>query len=276
MTVVTFSLFGHKIALGKISNQVSSWACYYGVQDKTSQLEGFGLLISAVGGQNPAPLREKGMKVLVYVSLGEVHADSPYYAEAEKLGLLMRYNENWDSWVVDVRRPEWREMLLTRIIPDSLAGGYDGLFFDTLDSPIDMQRRDPDTYKGTERSCVELVKEIRRKYPKLLLCQNRGFEIIRRTAPYLDYLLIEGLSSTMDLSTQLRSDVPKPDRDFLLATTEAAMRENSKLVVLSLDYSPAEDVEAVDKAYDFSRKQGFVPYVSTPELNEVYLHNSNF
>ncbi len=135
-----------------------------------------------------------------------------------------------------------------------------------------MQRRDPDLYKGTERSCVELVKLIREKYPKLLLCQNRGFEIVRRTAPYLDYLLIEGLSSTMDLSTLVRSDVPESDRNFFLSKVESAMKENPKLVVLTLDYAPADDLEAIHKAYDFSRKRGFVPYVSTPALNEVFVH----
>lgn len=270
--MISFTLFGYRIALGKNSNQISSWACYYGSQEESDKLSGFDLVVSAVDGQKSAALREHGVKVLVYVSLGEVAGNGPYYEQAEKLGLLVRHNENWDSWVVDVRRPEWREMLLKRIIPDALSAGYDGLFFDTLDSPIDMQRRDPDKYKGTERSCVELVEAIRKTYPKLLLCQNRGFEIVRRTAPFLDYVLIEGLSSTMDLSSGVRSDVSESDLEYLMAKTKAAVKANPNLVVLSLDYSPADDVLAVNKAYEFSRKQGFVPYVSTPDLNKVYVH----
>lgn len=269
--MISFTLFGHRIALGKNKNQISSWACYYGSQDESDKLSVFDLVVSAVDGQKPALLREQGVKVLVYVSLGEVAGNGPYYAEAEKLGLLVRHNENWDSWVVDVRRPEWKEMLLKRIIPDALTAGYDGLFFDTLDSPIDMQRRDPDSFKGTERSCVELIESIRQAYPRLLLCQNRGFEIVRRTAPFIDYLLIEGLSSIMDLSSGVRSDVSESDRDYLLAKTESAIKANPDLVVLSLDYSPVDDVQAVNKAYEFSRKQGFVPYVSTPDLNNVYV-----
>ncbi len=273
--MITFTLFGYRIALGKNPNQVSAWACYYGDKDRTAQLTGFDLLISDPRGQNPDPLRAGGVKVLVYVSLGEITENSPYYGEAKKLGLLVRHNKNWNSWVVDVRRPEWQALLLNHIIPDALSNGYDGLFFDTLDSPIDMQRRDPDKYKGTERSCVELVKDIRKKYPELLLCQNRGFEIIRRTAPYLDYLLIEGLSSNMHLSSGVRSDVSDSDREFLIAKAFVAIEKNPKLVVLSLDYSPIDDVDAINRAYDFSRKQGFVPYVSTPDLNEVYVHEIN-
>ena len=271
--MITFSLFGRTFAFGG-SHKVESWACYYGHEDRTEKLSGFDLLVSAPGGQDPASLRAKGVKVLAYVSLGEVAGNGPYYEEAERLGLLVRHNENWDSWVVDVRRPEWRELLFTRIIPDALSAGYDGLFFDTLDSPIDMQRRDPDTYKGTERSCVDLVRAIREKYPKMLLCQNRGFEIVRRTAPYLNYLLIEGLSSSMDLATSTRTDVPEADRNFLIAKAEAALKANPKLVVLTLDYVPAGDTQEIEKAYNFSRKLGFVPYVSTPALNEVFIHAS--
>ncbi|WP_319778974.1 endo alpha-1,4 polygalactosaminidase [Maridesulfovibrio sp.] len=271
LLVAAFSLFGSLFAFGG-SNAVNSWACYYGSEDRTDKLSGFDLLIVTPNGQDPVPLRAKGRKVLVYVSLGEVAAKSPYYEEAKSLGLLVRHNDNWDSWVVDVRRPQWQELLFTRIIPDALAAGYDGLFFDTLDSPIDMQRRDPDTYKGTERACVDLVRSIRKRFPKLLLCQNRGFEIISRTAPYLNYLLIEGLSSSMDIATSTRSDVPQAARDFLIAKAKAALKANPKLVVLTLDYVPAGDKLETDKAYKFSRKLGFVPYVSTPALNEVFIH----
>ena len=271
--MVIFSLFGRTFAFGG-SNAVESWACYYGSEDRTEQLSGFDLLVSAPDGQDPAPLRAKGVKVLSYLSLGEVAGNGPYYAEAKRLGLLVRHNRNWDSWVVDVRRPEWQGLLFARIIPDALAAGYDGLFFDTLDSPIDMQRRDPDTYKGTERACVELVRAIRDKYPKLLLCQNRGFEIIRRTAPYLNYLLIEGLSSSMDIATLTRTDVSAADREFLIAKAQVATKANPEIVVLTLDYVPALDKLETNKAYEFSRTHGFVPYVSTPQLNEVFIHAS--
>lgn len=271
--MISFTLFGCRITLGKSGNQVSSWACYYGQQNRTAQLSEYDLIVSDAKGQNPEPLRAKGKKVLVYVSLGEVHGNGTYFEEAQEKGLLVRHNETWDSWVVDVRRPEWRDMVLNRIIPDALSAGYDGLFFDTLDSPIDMQRRDPDTYKGTERSCVELVKAIREKYPKLLLCQNRGFEIVRRTAPSLDYILIEGLSCSMSLSADHASEVPVVDRQFLMAKAHDAVKANPGLVVLSLDYAPADDVENVKKACEFSRKQGFVPYVSTPALDEVFNHS---
>ncbi|WP_419783983.1 endo alpha-1,4 polygalactosaminidase [Maridesulfovibrio sp.] len=273
LLVISFTLFGRTFAFGG-SSAVSSWACYYGSQDRTEMLSGFDLLVSAPGGQDPAPLRSEGTKVLVYISLGEVAANGPYYAEAKEMGLLVRHNSNWDSWVVDVRRPEWSELLFSRIIPDALAAGYDGLFFDTLDSPIDMQRRDPDTYKGTERACVALVRAIREKYPKMLLCQNRGFEIIKRTAPYLNYLLIEGLSSSMEPAASIRTDVSKKDRDFLVSKAEAARQVNPRLVVLTLDYVPADDKQEIEKAYEFSRNLGYVPYVSIPALNEVFIHAS--
>ncbi|WP_432736740.1 endo alpha-1,4 polygalactosaminidase [Maridesulfovibrio sp. FT414] len=270
--MIGFSLFGYRIAFGGNSGHISSWACYYGSDDRTSELLGFDLCVVAESGQDPVPLRRQGKKVLVYVSLGELHGNSPYLEQARSQELLSRYNENWDSWVVDVRRPEWRELVLTRLIPDALARGYDGLFFDTLDSPIDMQRCDPDAYKGTERACVELVRDIHRKFPGMLLCQNRGFEIIRRTAPYLDYLLIEGLSFSMDLDSDSAVPVSGSDRDFLLTKTDEARKANRKLVVLSLDYAPAADSKAVSAACEFSRKQGFVPYVSTPALDEVFIH----
>ncbi|WP_320169592.1 endo alpha-1,4 polygalactosaminidase [Maridesulfovibrio sp.] len=274
--MVGFSLFGYRIAFGKNPARISSWACYYGSADRTSDLLKFDLCVLSETGQDPAPLRSQGRKALAYISLGELHGNSQYLEEAKKQGLLSRYNENWDSWVVDVRRPEWRKLLFDKLIPNALARGYDGLFFDTLDSPIDMQRRDPDAYKGTERACVELVRAIREKFPDLILCQNRGFEIIRRTAPYLDYLLIEGLTCSMAPDSKEASAVPHADRDFLLAKTAEAVKANPKLVVLSLDYAPADDSFNIGSACEFSRKQGFVPYVSTPALDEVFVHAQCF
>ncbi len=269
--MIGFSLFGYRIAFGSDPARISSWACYYGSSDCTQELLEFDLSVVAESGQDPVSLREQGRKVLVYVSLGELGGDSPYLEEARNIGLLTRYNENWDSWVVDVRDARWHEMLLERIIPQALARGYDGLFFDTLDSPIDMQRRDPDKYKGTERSCVELVRTIRQQYPKLLLCQNRGFEIVARTALSLDFLLIEGLSCSMKLGAESAISVPVQDREYLLAKTGQARKTNPNLTVLSLDYAPSGDAQSISNACEFSRKQGFIPYVSTPALDEVFV-----
>lgn len=256
--------------------RISSWACYYGREDITAKLSRFDLAILAPGGQDPAPLRRAGIKTLVYVSAGEVSADGPYYEEARKHGLLIRHNENWNSWVVDLRESAWKELFFECIIPDALEDGYDGLFIDTLDSPLDMQRRDPDSFKGMERSAVELIKTIRKRYPRLLVAQNRGVEISRRSAPFIDYLLIEGLSSLMDLASGERFDVSPKDREFLLAKAGEALKANPSLTLLSLDYVPSEDVRTMEKVYEFSRSKGFVPFVSVPVLDRVFENHPGF
>ncbi len=57
--------------------------------------------------------------------------------------------------------------------------------------------------------------------------------------------------------------------NFLINKAHSAIKSNRNLVVLSLDYVHPEDLRTIDAAYEFSRKQGFVPYVSTPELRQV-------
>lgn len=78
----------------------------------------------------------------------------------------------------------------------------------------------------------------------------------------------------MDLATSTRKDVPEADRSFLIAKANSALKANPELVVLTLDYVPAGEKLEIVKAYDFSRNLGFIPYVSTPALNEVFIHES--
>jgi hypothetical protein len=58
----------------------------------------------------------------------------------------------------------------------------------------------------------------------------------------------------------------------LLQQIEAGTRENPELIVLSLDYAEETQTDIIQEAISFSKKRGFIPYISTYQLNEIYFH----
>lgn len=79
-------------------------------------------------------LRKLGSQPFAYVSVGEFDGNK---AEIDKAGLGKAVtavrNDSWDSQVMDLTAPAWREHLLGRAKALE-AQGYAGLFLDTLDS----------------------------------------------------------------------------------------------------------------------------------------------
>ena len=47
---------------------------------------------------------------------------------------------------------------------------------------------------------------------------------------------------------------------------------NSSLTVLTMDYAAADQPDLAREAIRFSRAQGYVPYVSTLELDQIFLY----
>jgi len=252
--------------------EVRTWVCYYGTADRTAELSRFDLAVLDPATPLPPRGRDGRPLRLGYLSLGEVDKSGPYARLVRGKSFLAGEDEFWKSWKVDVRSPEWQRLVVERLAPGVLARGFDGLFLDTLDTALHLEAAQPERYAGMARALEELVRELRRRWPGAYLCQNRGFEVLNATAPDLDFLLLEGLSSTCDHASGECRQVSDADREWQADKAAAALRVNPGLVVLSLDYAAPHDQALAAAAIAFARGRGFAPYVANYLLDDVYAH----
>jgi uncharacterized protein (TIGR01370 family) len=249
--------------------QVKNWVCYYGAEDKTKDLARFDLAV--LDPSTPLPPRNaSGWPIrLGYVSVGEVAESAKIYGRLKNKRFLVSKNENWKSRVVDARALGWRQALFGTLVPEIYAKGFDGVFLDTMDSSLELERNNP-KYKGMSEALVKIVKTLRDKNPNGYICQNRGFEILEKTAPYIDFVLVESLYYYVDFEANKYLRTSDADREFMLAQVAKAKAVNPSLLVLTLEYVQPGETGKAKEAIAFSRKHDFVPYVSTHELDKVF------
>lgn len=256
---------------------IRNWLCYYGSQHGPEVYSRFDLVV--LDGRYHPPLERitAGHPVLLgYVSVGEVDVDGPGWIEARGRSYLVRENKFWSSWVVDVRDPRWQSLLLEKIVPGVLLEGFDGLFLDTFDSSLALMHQDGEArFAGTDKALADIVRRLRRTYPAMPIVVNRGLPVLPAIAREIDYVLIEDLYSFYDEKRRRYVRVAPDTRRILLDQVAAGRRVNPDLTVLTLDYAEADQIDLVREAIGFSRRRGFIPYVSTVTLDQVFFHTLN-
>lgn len=216
----------------------------------------------------PAPGRDRLW--LAYISLGEVHGGRSYAAALADDGVLLDASPAWpDARMVDMRSPRWRDRLLEEIVPRILSAGFQGLFFDTLDTAEALERRNPALYGGMVDGAAELVRAVRRRFPKRPLMINRGYAVLPRIAGEFDMLLGESVRSTFDAGSGTYALVSDADYRWQLDRMEEASRRDRRLRLFSLDYWDMEDLPGIARLYAEARGRGFVPYVGTFDLTRI-------
>jgi hypothetical protein len=92
---------------------------------------------------------------------------------------------------MDTRSGKWRDFILCAA--DYLFKmGFDGVMFDDVDvAGVHPELKD---------SMVELIAEVRRRYPEKVLGLNRGFALLDKVRDYIDFVLIEDLGTRWDFS----------------------------------------------------------------------------
>lgn len=142
-------------------------------------------------------MREGGTKVIAYVSLGEVHPSRWYFPLADSTGNLLGKNEDWGSHFLNIGSPSVRQLFLDRIIPNIMASGYDGLFFDTVDAVAPYTTR-----KNLQKDMADLINSIRKQNPDAILIQNAGLFLLDQTSSSINAVAIEDIASDYRFSDQ--------------------------------------------------------------------------
>jgi polysaccharide biosynthesis protein PelA len=245
---------------------LDSYAGYYG-SGRLDELTKFPLVILQPDHYQPTEieaLRAKGTLTLSYLSLGEDNTlveGAPWYMRTAAGD--PRINPDWQTYYIDTRHPAWRQHVLSTRIPAILAQSrFDGLFLDTLDS----QDLFPEIRGGT----ISLVHAIRAAYPNAILVANRGFTLLEQIAADLDGVMFESFSTYYRAGHYHNWDTLDRENNERLADWINRLRLTYPLTLFALDYALPHEKERIEYAVRRARVHGFIPYVTTANLSQLY------
>jgi uncharacterized protein (TIGR01370 family) len=253
------------------NKSLKSFAVYYGSEAEPQAFNNFDLVVlESTYSKIVAELKEEKKVVLAYLSIGEINSSREYFAYVKEKGLLLENNPNWpEAFLVDIRNPEWSDYAVQTLIPAILVKGFDGIFIDTLDSPIEKERVNPIKFKGMKIAAINIIETARHRYPDMKIMLNRAYEIAAVVAPSIDYILGESICNTYDFSTGKYLPVEDKYYEHQLKMLADIRRKNPRLKIMSLDYCADEDRTLRRKIYRKQKKNGFIPYVTTIDLCKV-------
>ncbi len=267
--LVLFPLHGYANAPGVSVGE--RWLAYYSDKATPAEFQDYDLLVLD-SDHRPAlaPLAERGKILLGYLSLGEAEQYRYHFSALQKQGLLVAENPNWEgSYFLDIRHPVWIERVIYELVPSLLHQGFDGVFLDTLDSPLHLEREDPERYRGMSEAAIRLVRTIRNQFPHIRIMLNRAYEILPQVAGDIDIVLGESVYADYDFASKSYQRVPQHLYQLQLSYLKEAQRINPRLKVFTLDYWKPDDKAGIAEIYRIQRANGFVPYVATVALDRI-------
>ena len=247
------------------------WAAYYADKVPLSSFDPYDLIVfDSQDHPQLKPLSDRGKTLLGYLSLGEIEKIRPYYRAVKSENLLLDENKNWPgSYFVDVRNKFWAKRVIEELIPQLLHKGFHGVFIDTLDNPIELERQDPEKFKGMRDASVTLIKAIRYHYPQIPIMINRAFEILPELGEHITMVLGESMYSSYDFTNKKYKKVNENDYRDLVSKLQNFKKSFPKIRVMSLDYWNPEESDEIKKIYNIQRANGFEPFVSVLKLDHL-------
>ncbi|MBA1146375.1 endo alpha-1,4 polygalactosaminidase [Ectothiorhodospiraceae bacterium WFHF3C12] len=236
-------------------------AFFYGAKPPVAVLRHHERVVVEPGNIGPDELAalQAGTRPIAYLGVGETPLEEDLPAD-----WAMGTNPAWESRVMDLTRPGWREHLLERA--SALAGaGYSGFFLDTLDS-YRLAVTSEEGRKAQRKALVAFIRELARRHPELELWLNRGFEVLDAVHAVASGVVAESLFRGY-LPREDRYDAVSEENRRWLAARLREVREHHDLPVVVVDYVPEAKR---DLARQTARKivdAGFSPYVSVGSLD---------
>ncbi len=247
---------------------VRTWAVYYGAAPEAAgDLARFDVVVLDPHGHPPLPaVKRHGSLVLMYVSLGEVNSNHPEFADIAAEPWILTPNPNWpEARRLDVRAPAYERWLLDRVVPRALTAGVNGLFLDTADTVLELERAEPAKYRGAGAALDRVLDEMRRRNPRAILLLNGGLPLVERRPRAVDAVAVESVWTDYDFKSRAYRARPPEEAE----SRAAGLRRVADLgvTVFTLEYAASGDRAA--EPIRLARSRGFIPYVSTIGLDRV-------
>jgi len=224
-------------------NAVKNFVVYYSVilSEDIPAISAYDLAIIHPFGATDdvlSQLKASGTLLYAYISAVEIEKyddfknslmieDSYLYDNGEKF-----FKPEFGCYGGDILSKSYQSILLRLIKERIIDKGYSGVFFDTLDDIESLQ--DINAIKAQINGYIAFFKELKKKYPKLSIIQNRGFQLFEQGSyAYIDALLFEDLnfqeSHTKDYYKNLvdnLSSIAAKSKCRIMAISHSHRKEN--------------------------------------------------
>lgn len=207
----------------------------------------------------------KGIKVIAYLSLGEINESRRYFEEFKSIG-LKGINENHGSHYIDISNKRIKNKFISQIVPELYSFGYDGLFLDTIDAVAPYSSR-----KYMEQDMVDLIRDIKLANPDKILVQNAGLFLLDQTSQYVNAVAIEDIASGYNF-----------DSDEYLVKSEEAFQKRIDLLdslyytyqipFLVIDFEPQNTTNQLIRSR--LDKAGYPYFISNIGFNGLPIKNT--
>jgi uncharacterized protein (TIGR01370 family) len=202
-----------------------------------------------------------GLKVIAYLSLGEVDPNRWYFPYFEKNDFILGKNKYWNSYYINLKKKEVHRIFLQQIIPNILIKGFDGLFFDTVDAVAPYTER-----KNMMPDMSRLIHSIRNNWKDIYLIQNGGLFLLDETQQDIQAVLVEDVVTSYDFVQ--KKYLMKETVEFEKKIRQLQLiQKKYQLPVLIIDYADSRKMyRNVKKILDDA---GFNFFISTIDLNQL-------
>lgn len=243
-------------------------ALFYGDNPPWDELRAFDVVVVDPDhpGLNPSAHQHADSAVFAYASVGEAHPSKPYFKDLPPAWLIGE-NKAWGSRVIDQSAAGWPAYFVDKVLAPLWSQGYHGFFLDTLDS-WQIVAKTPEQQARQQAGLVAVIRAIKTRWPDARLIFNRGFEVLPQVHDLAWMVAAESLYQGYDTTRGGYAEVSKDDRDWLLGKLQQAHRDYG-LPILAIDYVPLEKRELARKTAAKIRNLGFIPWVSTTELDAL-------
>lgn len=208
-------------------------------------------------------IKSQNDKVVAYISLGEINANSSYFPQFESD--FSGKNEIWNSYYLNLKSDK-TVTILRKMVDNILALGYDGLFLDNIDNFASFG---PQFSQKLE--LIELIKTIKTEYFDHILIQNSGLELLNETAPFVNYVVLESVASNYtfdDKSYKLRNE--SEFEEYMNKLIK--IKKKYDLPILLIEYANTFELrDAIEKRIKPSRLDYFIGNINlltTPQFNK--------
>lgn len=208
---------------------------------------------------------------IAYVSVGEVAKDASYIKNIPSTWVIGK-NQAWNNnLIIDQTNPAWQTFFIEQLVTPLWQKGYRGFFLDTLDSYLLAVHDVPSQQKQID-GIVNLIKQIKLRYPEAKIILNRGFQLLPHLQTNVDGVVVESLYNAWNQQKNKYEETPLSDQKILLAEIDKIKAMH--LPVIIIDYLPPDqEVKAMTLATNIA-KQGMIPWITNNSLDKIYINKS--
>lgn len=201
-------------------------------------------------------MKKRG-KVIAYLSVGEERKDVKLPKNC-----ILGENRTWNSNIVDITKKECFLRVKEKAI--KLLNSYDGIFLDTLDSyQTALPKNKWNFYEEKE---IELIKFLRKKFPRKIILVNRAFSIFKSINREINGFVVESLYRGID---NRGNYIKMPERETTELLSKLQKIKKTGVPIIVIDYLPPEKEKERRALAEKIHKLGFIPWVTDKYLQTV-------